>query len=673
VITGALIAAACTTTDDDTEGQGAAPPETSGTVELALEAPDRCEHFDAGGCLLPFPSDHFTVEADTPTGRTIALDESSMPANVEGTPVDPTEWNRNDGFSAGSLIVLVVPGLDPAASSLPPVTDIEASIEDDSSLVVIDTDTGDRVPAWAELDAQDVGEPAEGEEITEAPTVAGEHDALLIHPARNLVEGHRHVVALRGLVDGDGTTIEASPGFAAYRDGLGTDVEAVEDRRAEMEQVFTDLDAAGVSRDDLFLAWDFTVASTDDRVDRLLAMRDDGFAAIDDGTPAFTVTATEDEGGVRRVEGTFEVPSFLTDEGGPGTVLNNGDAPDGIPEQNGSIQANFLCFGPAAPAEPGPAVLYGHGLLGGAGEVESVGTIAAGALGATACATDWIGMSRADIGPISEAIGEFSDFRIVPDRLQQAHLNFLFLGRLLVSPDGFAADPAFQGPSGAPAISGEVQYVGASQGGILGGATSAVATDWDRAALIVPGQDYATLLDRSVDFDAFDTLMVDAYPDPVDRQLLLSLAQILWDRGENDGYSQHLTDDPLPGSEAKRVLLVAAFGDHQVANVATDSLARTAEIPLRVPGLAEGRSADVEPFWGIETITEWPHTGSAYLMFDFGTPPPPTANVPNRAGDDPHGAPAESPEALGAIIAFLLQDQMDDPCPADEPCGEAPR
>mgnify|MGYP007112984214 CR=1 FL=1 len=51
--------------------------------------------------------------------------------------------------------------------------------------------------------------------------------------------------------------------------------------------------------------------------------------------------------------------------------------------------------------------------------------------------------------------------------------------------------------------------------------------------------------------------------------------------------------------EPKTVLLIEAFGDHQVANVATEVLARTIAAAVREPGLLDGRSNDVDPQWGI--------------------------------------------------------------------------
>ena len=68
------------------------------------------------------------------------------------------------------------------------------------------------------------------------------------------------------------------------------------------------------------------------------------------------------------------------------------------------------------------------------------------------------------------------------------------------------------------------------------------------------------------------------------------MIQSMWDRGEPDGYANHMTTDPLPGTPAHKVLIQMAWGDHQVANVATEVEARTIGAPLRRPGLDANRS-----------------------------------------------------------------------------------
>src|SRR5690606_20818756 len=122
-------------------------------------------------------------------------------------------------------------------------------------------------------------------------------------------------------VDASGAAIEPSPAFRAYRDGQRTTDAAFEARRAHLDEVLDALDRAGVARDELQLAFDFTVASTENLTGRMLRMRDDAFARLGDAVPQFTVDLVED--GVRdeiarRITGTYRVPSYLTGDGGPG-------------------------------------------------------------------------------------------------------------------------------------------------------------------------------------------------------------------------------------------------------------------------------------------------------------------------------------------------------------------
>ena len=60
------------------------------------------------------------------------------------------------------------------------------------------------------------------------------------------------------------------------------------------------------------------------------------------------------------------------------------------------------------------------------------------------CATDWTGMSTQDLPNVASILGDLSNFPSLPDRAQQGFVNFMYLGRLMIHPDGFASDPAFQ-------------------------------------------------------------------------------------------------------------------------------------------------------------------------------------------------------------------------------------
>ncbi|HTH05920.1 MAG TPA: hypothetical protein VL916_08620, partial [Ilumatobacteraceae bacterium] len=290
---------------------------------------------------------------------------------------------------------------------------------------------------------------------------------------------------------------------------------------------------------------------------------------------------------------------------------------------------------------------------------------------AGACATDEIGMSSDDIGNVVEILGDLSQFPEQADRMVQGLLNQQFLGRLLNSDEGFASAPEFQSDDGSALFTvGATQFVGNSQGGILGGAASAVSTEWDRVVLGVPGINYSLLLTRSSDWPEFQSIVDQAYTDPVERVIALQLVQLLWDRGENSGYAQHLTDDPYPGIEAKRVLLVQAFGDHQVANVSTEVLARTLGATVYEPALAAGRSTDVDPQWNIAAADFGSPTNAILVIWDYGTPAPPTVNLPPfepEYGEDPHGAGSSEPLVLQQAFEFLFAGDLLDVC-AGQPC-----
>jgi hypothetical protein len=45
-------------------------------------------------------------------------------------------------------------------------------------------------------------------------------------------------------------------------------------------------------------------------------------------------------------------------------------------------------------------------------------------------------------------------------------------------------------------------------------------------------------------------------------------------------------------------------------------------------------------------------------METIGVPPPPLANVPNRDGEDPHGAPRGAPLAVKLISGFLRPNSV---------------
>ncbi|HXG27314.1 MAG TPA: hypothetical protein VNJ47_00505, partial [Nevskiales bacterium] len=349
--------------------------------QLLLAAADAqlrgCDPLDPAHCLYPFPSDHYTLEVpknDTEnfTGRRVNFSPLAMPRNLAGKPIDPSEWNRNDGFSPGALIATYVPGLSLEQTYDAPhealgIADIRRALTAEATangwvappillLEVTDEDDADSREHlfWAEMDVNagmllPTGELGGGENVArQNPRVS-----LLLRPARNLTPGKRYVVVLRNLKDADGNPIPAGAAFRSCRDGIDSALPPIAARcEALEERVFPVLARAGIARDEsLYLAWDFTVASAQNLTARLTHMRDDAFkslrnrngplpfslpflgdlgpdcskhvepatlpadpAQLDCAPPKFTIESINtnaDDGKMVSIEGTLTVPSYL--------------------------------------------------------------------------------------------------------------------------------------------------------------------------------------------------------------------------------------------------------------------------------------------------------------------------------------------------------------------------
>src|SRR3954469_20874327 len=265
----------------------AKPAKTAGDPQSPYAS---CDNLDPAVCLQPFPNNLFTKQADTKTGRKVHFALPSMPRNAANKPIQPGQWNRNDGFSPGSQITTYVPGLDLAKTHGVPINDLARTNDPDAAVVVIDAKTLQRNLIWTEMDS-----------LASSDSVRN----LIIRPAKNFREGHTYIVALRNLKDKNGDTIPAGDAFRGYREGTTAD-----SRSDHMNWIFSRLKKAGIKRDGLFLAWDFTVASERNLSERMLHNRDDAFAQLGDtnlkdmkiqgSAPQFKVTRVEASDGLAR-------------------------------------------------------------------------------------------------------------------------------------------------------------------------------------------------------------------------------------------------------------------------------------------------------------------------------------------------------------------------------------
>ncbi len=691
VVTAATVLTACghgsATAPSPTSSAAAAQPLSMAAPAHALLATRTGTNWGAGvtgapvcnplggqSCMLPFPSDYYTVpDASAASGRRVDFPSAAMPANTSGVHIDPATWNRNDGFSPGSTIEVQVPNLDLASSGIVDQYHVGGSLAANAPVVLLDATTGQRLAWWGEADTRD-------------PNPATR--LLMIHPAADLPEGHRIMVALRDLHTTGGAQVAASGAFAGVLAGQPVAGPGGGALATHLHRVLATLHQdAAVSTRGLVLAWDFTVISTSSLTGPAVRMRDTAMAALGSGVPAFHVTTVTDlpataTGGrtiARQVTGTFDVPNFLTGPSGDRTdTLHLG--PDGLPSPiPGNVEhAVFSCLVPRSvdarpaasgqPVTPGRPVLYGKGLFSVATQMDIGGVRnTADRYRLVLCSTNALGLDGNDELTDAGLFSNLSNFPVVPDHLQQAMIDDLYLGRLIASPRGFAADPAFQssGPHPTPFIdtAKALTYYGNSEGSLIGGAVTAISTEWHRAVLGVPSMNYSILLPRSSDFVALYPFFDKSYPDEQTQELVLDIIQMEFDRGETDGYVEQLTNHPLPGTPAHQVLLQMAFGDHQVSNFTTEIEARTLGATVHRPAIPTGLVAG-DPFYGLTTAPSTSHgPATLYVWQDPHTPPPPLANVPPTAGIDPHDfIPRSLPAAQQQLLTFLTTGIVDNPC-----------
>jgi pimeloyl-ACP methyl ester carboxylesterase len=507
--------------------------------------------------------------------------------------------------------------------------------------VLLNADTGERVPHWAEYD------------MTHSDDA---RRAFMIRPAVRLEPDTRYIAAIRDVVDQAGSALPASGGFAALRDDTPSDEPSIEQRRPLYIDIFTRLADAGIERESLQLAWDFSTASDENITGSAVHMVEEGLALVGPDGPDYVidnVTMDPAPGIAMRIELTMTVPLFLDDPDGGGAMLF-GD--DGLPEPSGTAQYPVLVHVPASAADsPAQLMAYGHGLLGSRWE------ITAGHLEALAAehnvivfATDWIGMADDDVNNIVGLLstGHVDDFHTVPDRLQQGFFNAFAAMRMMQG--GFADDPIMQGSNGSMVEPEDPWYFGGSQGGIFGTCYMALSPDVTRGVLAVPGQPYNLLLNRSVNFSQFFTLIDAIYTDKLDTRFFVELVQIEWDRAEPSGFTRHVIHDPLPGSYEKEVLMLVSIGDHQVTTLGAHIMARELGVPQIAPANRPG-------LFEIDLV-EQPYVGSAMIEYEWGLGPEPLENVPMTEGEDPHGKLADVPIAGITVEQFLRTGVIESFC-----------
>ena len=571
------------------------------------DTPEECNPLGTSGCVLPWPSSmYMRADPASPTGYRLDLPLGALPGNVDGIEIDPAWINTRTGFSPMSQILLTFPGgVDP--TSLVFWDNIAASTTDASPTVLVDMSTGERVPHFAEVDVNE--------------TIHFDDQILYIRPAARLRGNTRYAVAVRtSLHRQDGAPLDVAPAFAKLRDGERTGharLDAVADRYPE---IFSALEAAGVPRADLVVAFDFVTADDDSLIAEPLAARDAALAAVGDAE-GVTYTITEDTpdpdtGIARRVYFDYVTPRIADADG----FVRGGDgriAVDGTVTEPASI----IIPACATPSNKARIVIYGHGFFGDLSEstggyirqfARDTCSVVIGGL--------WRGMSNAEITDAILGLNDLNLIRGFGQHIWQGMVDFMTLTRL--ARGKLAREQLVDNPGGTNPRSivdpTRIYYYGISQGAILGATLYAYDPTFERGVFGVGGANWAVMFERSNNWVVYGAPLKGAYDGLMNSVILQQVLEMGLEIVDGGTVAPYLLSGGLPGTPPKQFLLHMSEGDCQVPNLASEFQARSIGLPVLTP------SVEV-PFGMVGQ--DGPLPSAFVIMDEHPDPLPPQSNL----------------------------------------------
>jgi hypothetical protein len=608
-----------------------------GCSKAPLSIPEGCNPLLAAAeeCFLPYPSDFFR------TSGQVAFYGPAKLHNDMGVLADVTDFRPSDGFSRVSLIAAtlgrplktdrLIGILDPPEQSLS---------HQSSATLIIDSTTQKTVAHFADLDP-----------FAKDPA----HQALILQTFVSLKEETRYVVAFAGVLGQDHEPVPPPEGFRRLRDGdTGSDPALAKLRSHYETAIFPMIEAQGIKKVDIQLAWDFTTGSDQDVTHDMLHVRELALAHVASQKPAITVDAVDEPttsqapGVWRFVRGTITGPLFLDSaQPGVGALVRDGS---GAVVQSGTLAFPYVALVPLTvrdDAGPARIIAYGHGFFGSRRELENDSPqLIANRLHAILISIDWWGMSEPDRFEVIDALtNRPARMLVFADRVHQALSNWIVtsaaMGDGLTRLDAFhrPTDPTKPGVTKNPDGSsnagqllydlGTLYYLGLSQGHMLGGAIASLVPAFKHLCLNVGGAAWTHLMFRASPFEPFLTIMSYTMGDPLLRQKFAVSLQRQFDRIDPAIYARYVLSSDLPMNPPDRhVLLQVGIGDVEVPWISGFFHAR-----LLGAGLTTPSAADV---WGLDTFAD---QRAALTVFDLGVDPsfikirePPLSDTPVHEG-----------------------------------------
>lgn len=553
-----------------------------------------CDPMDETECILPFPSFHFTVpDNSSKTGWRVQFPADVLPSLKGRLAMDPTFLNELDGFSTMAPLLFYLEGLKNAQEShmnepkLQGPQSIALSVTPDSITLLLDVEQKLLVHHSAEIDYLDPEKPL-----------------VLVFPSQPLRHSAHYALVVANARNANGNVIAPKDELRVLLSNTNENARSIRYRTSVLPSLF---EAANWTKqlydsERLQLIFDFPTISNESQLGQVKAVRDATLNQIKDWDWARRVEVVQIQNNnceksgqsvARTIHGKLTVPWFLKNfgPGHRGATLNKEAVKSGTSTTIG--KAHFVVHIPCSiraaalkhskNATGLKAFLdYGHGVFNNRGEA-SWGTLLrlANKNGYIIMGMDWRGMSSYDLLIVVKALmSKPSLFVAIRDNLIQGYANKLSLlhfsqnGMLDMDWMYFSGGLTFAKnkiPTFEQKVPSSIFY-GISQGGILGAGFSVLLGPTKLITRIIlgsPGTPFALILSRSLQFSAYDAIMLLNFYNNRDVRIFLNFAQMLWDSCEGSGLlaSPYLETYP-------RILLQTGLGDPIVPTLAAEALTR---------------------------------------------------------------------------------------------------
>lgn len=405
------------------------------------------------------------------------------------------------------------------------------------------------------------------------------------------------------------------------------------------------------------LLFPFPVGSRKARTSLLFAMREEALRWLNSNKGTLLLSFNENPpedfvqdypGKLLAIKGEYRVPWFLGEDGRVALhPLTH------KPMITGEFREQFFLIVPQSVTAESfiPLIQYGHGLFGDPREIwygdqKNLIRTVGGIFGAV----PW-GMAIRYFHRAAVALMDPTEIFLLRDMVFQGMVNQLIFTALFKDELSRWVSDRLGRP-----VSTEVDYIGISQGGILGAVLLSLDPWIRRGVLHVGGGGWTPMMTHSSNWKRQEGLgygdaVKATIPNPTFRTALYAIWQSIWDQWDPAIYAGYWHTPPEPGltppHPQRSIYYPYAIADPQVPNFSSETVLRTAGIPLLTPSITRpyGVALTFYPTAFTQVAGQW----------DVGP------------GEPAHSEPRKLDAFGKAVRGFIRTGILTDPCQG-KPC-----